>query len=240
MKKFILFILILTATSTQAQPIVQQMFDRHSKGFRKSLSFVQETGFYMNDTLRKTATWYEVLVYPDKLRIDIDDPASGNAIYFVNDSAYRFQKGVLKGRNYQPHDLILVLGGMYSYSLEEAMKKLKAIGYDTDKTYETTWKGRPVVVLGADKDETESNQFWVDKEKLVTLRILNNKNGQKTEIICDDYVQLGQGLCETSIQFFINGKLRQTEKYRELKENFTLDMDFLDPAKMGKVGYWGK
>ncbi len=105
---------------------------------------------------------------------------------------------------------------------------------------EIAWKGRPVVVMGTDKDETESNQFWVDAEKLVTVRILNNKNGQKTEILCDDYVPLGQGLCETSIQFFINGKLRQTEKYRELKENFTLDMDFLDPAKMGKVVYWGK
>ncbi|MBK7434323.1 MAG: hypothetical protein IPI66_10720 [Chitinophagaceae bacterium] len=216
------------------------MFDKHAKGFRKSLSFVQETGFYVNDTLRKTATWYEVLVYPDKLRIDIDDPRSGNAIYFVNDSAYRFQKGELKGRNYQPHDLVFVLGGMYSFSLEEAYKKLKAIGYDTEKTYTTTWKGRPVVVLGTDKDETESNQFWVDAEKLVTVRILNNKNGQKTEILCDDYVPLGQGLCETSIQFFINGKLRQTEKYRELKENFTLDMDYFDPGKMGKVEYWGK
>lgn len=240
-RKLQLAILLLSLTTiTFAQPIVQRMFDKHAKGFRKTLSFVQETGFYSNDSLKRTATWYEVLVYPDKLRIDIDDPNSGNAIFFVNDSAYRFQKGELKSKSYQPHDLLFVLGGMYSFSLEDAYKKLKAIGYDTDKTYTTTWKGSPVVVLGTDKDETESNQFWVDAEKLVTVRILNNKNGQKTEIICGDHVQLGNDWCETSIQFLINGKLRQTEKYRELKENFTVDMDFLDPLKMGKTGYWGK
>lgn len=238
MKKIIPFLLILIATNSQAQSIVQQMFDKHAKGFRKSLSFVQETGFYMNDSLRRTATWYEVLIYPDKLRIDIDDPNAGNTLFFVNDSVYRFQKSVLKGRTYQPHDLLLVLGGIYSFTPEEAVKKLKSVGYDAGKTYETTWNGRPVIVVGTDKDENESNQFWLDKEKLLTVRILNNRNGMKSEILCEDYIAFGNGWCETSIRFFINGKLRQTEKYRELKENITLNMDFLDPGKMGTVKYW--
>lgn len=236
--KILTAIFLCFASTAHAQDMVQQMYAKHAAGFRKNLSFVQETGFYRNDSLIGTATWYEVLVYPDKLRIDIDDPAAGNSFFFVNDSVYRFQKNELKSRSYQPHDLLFVLGGMYSFPLAGVYKRLKEIGYNPDKTFETTWKGKNVVVIGTDRPETESNQFWVDKEKLVTLRILNNKDGQKTEIVCDDYTRLGNGWCETSIDFYMNGKLRQTEKYRDLKENFTVDMEYLDPWKMGKVKFW--
>lgn len=238
MRKIILVILTCSAFCSQAQDIVQQMYKAHAKGYRKSLSFVQQTGFYQNDSLIRTATWYEVLLYPDKLRIDINHPDSGNTIFYVNDSAYRFQSSKLKNKSAQPHDLLFVLGGMYSFGLDEVYKRLKKIGYDTDKYFETTWKGQNIIVVGTDKDETESNQFWVDKEKLVTVRILNNKDGQKSEILCEDYVKLGQHWCETKIEFFINGKLRQTEKYTEIKENVIVDIDYLDPYKLGQAKFW--
>lgn len=238
MKKILTVMFLSVASVIHAQDMVQQMYAKHAAGFRKNLSFVQQTGFYRNDSLVRTATWYEVLVYPDKLRIDIDDPAAGNSIFFVNDSVYRFQGNVLKSRSYQPHDLLFVIGGMYSFPLKEVYNRLKSIGYDTKKSFETTWKGRPVIVIGTDKAETESNQFWVDKEKLVTVRILNNKDGQKTEIVCGDHIQLGNGWCETSVEFYVNGQLRQTEKYHDLKENINVDMEYLNPDKMGKIKFW--
>ncbi|MFZ1784922.1 MAG: hypothetical protein WAU23_06930 [Ferruginibacter sp.] len=240
MKKWFLFFLMCTAISAQAQDMVQQMYAQHAANFRYSLSFVQETNFYRNDSLIKTDTWFEVLVYPDKLRIDINNPDDGNAIFFVNDSSFRFQKYELKNKGPQPHDLLFLLGGMYSYPLTEVYTRLKGFGYDAGKSYETTWKGKPVVVIGADKAETESNQFWVDKEKMVTVRILNNKQGQQSEIICGDHLKLGKGWCETNIEFYVNGKLRQTEKYRNLKQNFSINMDYLDPYKMGQVKFWGR
>lgn len=238
MKKIILPFLICSAFCTQAQDIVQQMYKTHAKDFRKSLSFVQQTEFYRNDSMVRKDIWYEVLVYPDKLRIDINDALSGNAIFYVNDSSYRFHNNVLKIKSYQPHDLLFVLGGMYSFNLDEVYKRLKKMGYNTDKYFETTWKGQKVIVVGTDKEETESNQFWVDKEKLVTVRILNNKDGQKSEVLCEDYIKLGNNWCETKIEFFINGKLRQTEKYTEIKDNINVDMDYLNPYKLGQVKFW--
>ena len=92
MKKLLIVFFIGIAINTNAQDIIQKMYTAHAKNFRKSLSFVQQTNTYRNDSLIKTATWYEVLVYPDKLRIDIDDPSKGNSIFFVNDSIYRSQK----------------------------------------------------------------------------------------------------------------------------------------------------
>lgn len=238
MRRILPAFFICLAVNTHAQDVVHQMYLKYSKNFRKSLSFIQQTDTYRNYSLIKTATWYEVLVYPDKLRIDIGNPADGNSIFFVNDSVYRAQNGQVKNRGYQPHDLLFVLGGMYSFSLDKVYTKLKAIGYDTDKSFETIWKGRKVIVTGTDNEETESNQFWVDKEKLVTLRIINNKDGQKTEIVCADYIPLGSNLCETSIEFYVNGKLRQTEKYSDIKENINVDMGYLDPYKMEQVTFW--
>ena len=237
MKKIMVIFLLCIAAGSHAQDIIQKMYLVHANNFRKSLSFVQQTTMYQNDSLTRIATWYEVLVYPDKLRIDIEDPAKGNTWFFVNDSVFSFQKGQLKSKGYQPHDLLFLLGGMYSFSLDTVYRKLKAIGYDTGKTFETTWKGRKVIVVGTDKAETESNQFWVDKEKLVTLGILNNKDGKKTEILCDDYIKLGNNWCEITMEMYINGKLRQTEKYTDIKENVAVDMEYLDPYKMGQVKF---
>ncbi|MBK8608485.1 MAG: hypothetical protein IPL84_00610 [Chitinophagaceae bacterium] len=75
---------------------------------------------------------------------------------------------------------------------------------------------------------------------MVTVRILNNKQGQQSEIICGDHLELGKGWCEANIEFYVNGKLRQTEKYRNLKQNFSINMDYLDPYKMGQVKFWGR
>lgn len=238
MKKTLFFILFCITLSSQGQNMVQKMYKNHAKNFRKSLSFVQQTTLYRGDSIFRKDTWYEVLVYPDKLRIDINDAISGNAMFFVNDSSFRFINNNLKIRVYQPHDLLFVLGGMYSYPLDTVYNKLKRFGYNSDKFYDTIWKGQPVTVVGTDKDENESNQFWVDKEKMVVVRILNNKNGQKSEIICEDYIKLGNHWCETKIEFSINGKLIQAEKYTDLKENVNVDPDYLNPYKMGKVKFW--
>ena len=208
MKKLFLFFFLCIAANAQAQDIVKKMYSRYAKDFRKSLSFVQQTAFYQNDTILRKAVWYEALVYPDKLRIDINSPDSGNVIFFVNDSAYRYQNNKLKGKSYQPHDLLFVLGGMYSFPLDTVYEKLKRFGYDTQKTFETTWKGKKVIVVGADKEKAGGNQFWVDKEKLVTVRILNNK------------------------------KKKKSEKYTKLKENVKINPDFLDPDKLGEVKFW--
>jgi hypothetical protein len=238
MEKIILLVFILISSVAQSQDFVAKMYTANAKDFRKSLSFVQQTEFYRNDSLMRTATWHEVLVYPDKLRIDINDVSKGNSLFFVNDSFYNFQNSELKSRSYQPHDLLFVLGGMYSFSLDAVLKRLKAIGYNTDKSFEAMWKGIKVVVVGTDKEETESNQFWVDKEKLVTVRILNNKDGQKTEIRCEDYIRLGNNWCETKIEMYINGKLRQTEKYTNVQKDIIVDMEYFNPYKFGQVKFW--
>ncbi len=240
MKKITPVVFILISLVAHSQDIVTKMYTANAKDFRKSLSFVQQTEFYRNDSLIRTATWHEVLVYPDKLRIDINDLSKGNSLFFVNDSFYNFQNSELKSKSYQPHELLFVLGGMYSFSLDEVFKRLTAIGYNTDKSFETTWNGKKAIVVGTDKEEAESNQFWVDKEKLVIVRILNNKDGQKTEIICSEYIKLGNNWCETKIEMYINGKLRQTEKYNNVKENITVDMEYFNPYKFGQIKFWNQ
>lgn len=237
--KLVLFLLFSVVSSVcYSQNVIEKMFAVNAKDFRKSLSFIQQTSFFRNDSLIRKATWFEVISYPDKLRIDINDPAKGNALYFVNDSLYNFQAGQLRSRTYQPHDLLFVLGGMYSFTLEDAMIRLQKIGYNINKSYETVFRGRPVIVLGTDKDEMESDQLWVDKERLVALRIIENKPGFKSEYVCGDYIKLNNHWCETMVEIYVNGKLRQTEQYTQLNENININMDYFKPAEIGKVIFW--
>lgn len=237
-KCVLLAVLFMTSSLCFAQSVIEKMYNTHAKEFRKSMSFIQETAFYRNDSIVRKATWYEVISYPDKLRIDINDPLKGNTLFFVNDSLYNFQSKQLRSTTYQPHDLLFVLGGMYSYPLKDVISRLQKIGYNTNQSFETSYKGVPVIVLGTDREELESNQIWIDKVKLVPIRILENKGGQKSEIICSKYVKLGNHWCETMVEIFVNGKLRQTEAYTQLKENVGINMEYFNPAKIGEVTFW--
>lgn len=238
MVKSIFFIFLLITVKSGAQDIIKKMYDANAPGHRKSLSFIQQTEFYRNDSLIRKATWYEVLKYPDKLRIDIGSPTSGSSLFFVNDSLYSFQKGELKSKIYQPHDLLFVLGGMYSYPLDSVYKILNRIGYNTSASFETTWLNRPVIVTGADNTYSLTNQIWIDKENLVVTRILNYKDDIKKDIRCTHYTQLDNKWCETRLEMYINDKLRQVEIYNDIKENIEVDTDFFNPYKLGQIHFW--
>lgn len=238
MKKIFPIVFVLISHSVQSQDIISIMHAANAKNFRKSLSFVQQTEFYRNDSLIRQATWHEVIVYPDNLRIDINDLSRGNSLLFVKDSFYNFQNSQLKTKVRQPHDLLFLLGGMYSFPLQAVYMRMKEAGYNTDKSFETIWKGMKVVVIGTDKEEKQSSQFWVDKERLVVVRILDNKDGQQSEIVCSDHIKIGKSWCETKVELYVNGKIRQTEKYSGIQENISIDMDYFNPYKFGQVKFW--
>ena len=216
------------------EKILQKMYNRYHNKWYKNFTFDQTTENYVKDSLVKTATWHETIVFPDYFRISFGDVANGNAVIFVKDSSYNFTKGKLTRKSLRGEDLTFLLGGMYFIPFDSVKTKMVREGYDITKTYETIWNGKSMYVIGATRETKKTNQLWIDKEKLIVVRFIHYKGQNKEEAVFGDHVKFGKAWSETSCIFYSNDKVLQKEKYFNCKANAGVDMEIFDPYNFKK------
>jgi hypothetical protein len=214
-----------------------RMHNTYAGKWYKTLTFVQQTDVYNNDTLQRRSTWYEAAQFPHDLRIDTEDPKNGNATIYRKDSTYRFSNGKLARATAGTNPFIFFIGGLYSMPFATATKFLQTEGFDLSKGYTGTWKGRKTLVIGATTGDTTTKQVWVDAEHLYVVRYIDKSRGSLMDVRMANQVPLGGGWSETWVEFYFDGKLRQTEKYSDLKPNRPLDTQLFDPARFGQT-HW--
>ncbi|MGH2645946.1 MAG: hypothetical protein ACRDE8_00195 [Ginsengibacter sp.] len=240
MRKFFIAIVIAGIASSFFIPpgsieVLKKMYDRYSGKWYKTFSFNQTTEVYRNDSLKRTEIWYENIEFPNNFRIDFGNPDSGNAVIFKNDSSYLFKKSQKADVRPDNDDLLFLLGGMYFYSFNDVIAKMKLFGYDLDRFHEDTWKEKPVYVIGALNDQDSVNQIWIEKENFSPVRLLKYENNTKEEALFENHVKLEGGFTETLVYFYINNKLIQVEKYHDLKGNAEIDPAIFDPENFIKL-----
>jgi len=164
--------LLHAAEIASGDGLVRAMHDRYVKSWYQTLTFTQKSTTYNPDGTTKVETWYEAALLPGKLRIDIGPPADGRAYLMVDGNATIFQQGKeVKTRSQV--NMLLVLGfDVYKQAPETTEEIIRAEKYDLSKFHEESWEGRTVYVVGADKGDLKSPQFWVDKERLLFVRLI--------------------------------------------------------------------
>jgi len=218
--------------NSTSKEVLQTMYSKYHGKWHKSLKFNQTTERFKNDSLVSTATWYETIVYPDLLRIDIGAEKSPNGILFRHDSTYVFKDNKITRGVKNENELIFFLGGMYFKNFEQVLAHFAELHYDLSKFHTSTWKGKPVYVLGADKDDDKVNQLWIDQEKLVAVRFLKYEDNTKEEGTFEDQIPLKNAWSETKCKFYINDRILQIETYRDVKADQPVDMKLFEPALM--------
>ena len=141
------------------EKILLKMYNRFSGKWYKTFTFTQKTESYKNDSLVKTATWHEAIVFPNYFRISFGEVKDGNAVIFIKDSSFNFSKGKLVRKGLRGEDLTFLLGGMYFQPFDSVLVKMAREGYDINKAYESTWNGEKYYVLGSNKDEEKQNHL---------------------------------------------------------------------------------
>ena len=121
------------------------------------------------------------------------------------------------------------------------MEVLRAEGFNLAPVHEDTWKGRKVYVVGANAGDLRSKQFWVDKERLLFVRLLEPSRADSTKMDdtrFDDYQRLGGGWIAPTVESYSGGKLVQREEYRDIKADpalpdglFTVGSSAAAPAR---------
>jgi outer membrane lipoprotein-sorting protein len=217
--------------------LIKAMHDRYAKKWYKTLTFVQKTTQYRSDTT--IGTWYEAFSFPGTMRIDMDSVESDGMI-ISRDSLYYFQQGKLATTRYFVHSLLLLGFDVYFLPPEETLAKLKGLHFDLSIVHEDTWQGRPVIVVGAKKEELHSPQFWVDKERLYFVRLLEpaGQDGSQTrETQFNKYARLSEGWIAAEVVFKVNDKVLMTEEYSRLRANPRLDPRLFEPQNW-KTARW--
>jgi len=241
----LLLVLCTLSAAQQArdgESVIRAMHDHYQASWYKTVTFTQKSTTYNADGTTKVETWYEAASLPGKLRIDIGKPAEGNG-YLMTDGTLTIMKNgeVTASRPYV--NILLVLGfDAYTQDPMATTQVVKSEGYDLSKVREDTWEGKPVYVVGADKDDVKSKQFWVEKDSLLFVRVIEPSRHDPAKIDdvrFADYRKLAGAWIAARVEVHSDDKLTFSEDYTDIQGDVKLDPGVFDPKQFNAT-HWEK
>ena len=201
----------------------------------KYFTFSQNMEFYRNDSIIKKDVWHEAACLPGNLLIKFGEKNSKDGVLFSNFTVHSFQEGKEPRSSPMVHDLLLVGLDVYFLKPETTIRLLDSLGYNLSKIREDVFEGRKVYVVGADKDDLESKQFWIDAERLYMHRIIYKQRTKTNDCVFADYEKIKGNWVSKTIIFKQNGKLNLIERYYDMKFPKSLDEDLFMAEKFNEV-----
>jgi len=224
------------------EDVLRAMHDRYAKSWYETLTFTQKSTTYNPDGTSKAETWYEAVGVPGKLRIDVGAPSEGNGYLMVDGTLTVFKAGKESGTR-PLVNMLLVLGfDVYRQSPESTAKVAKAEGYDLTKVHDETWEGQSVYVVGAEKGDLKSKQFWVDRNRLLFVRLFEPTRADPAkfqDIRFEDYHPLAGGWLAERVEVHVEDKEVFSEEYSDIQGNAKLDPGTFDPKQFDAT-HWEK
>jgi hypothetical protein len=230
------------AAPTTGTALLRQMHDAYHERWYRTLTFVQTTSFPDGHQ----ETWYEAAQLPGKLRIDVAPIDSGKMSLFRNDSIYTFDHDTLVRSGTLVHPLLVLGFDVYAGDPDTNAARLRALGLDLGVVHQDTWQGRPAWVVGAERGDSLTPQFWVDAERLVFVRLIERRPpppsnpeapARRLETQFNKYRQLGGGWIAPEVVFLVDGKERLKEEYHDMKADVTLPAGLFSPDDYRRPGW---
>ncbi len=244
---FALAVLVFAACSSSpdasvdvqtGRDVLAAMHAEHAPDWYRTMTFVQTTIQHRPDGTADTTLWYEAMDLPGRLRIDIGSPDSGNSWIFRNDSIYVFAGGSVVNAGPTLHPLLLLGFDVYHQDLEETASRMDTLGFDLDVVHTAEWQGRPAWVVGAAEGDLERNQFWIDQERRVFVRLIQKQGPLTQEILFNNYEPLAGGWVAPEVLFHVDSTLTLEEYYADMRADVSLPDGFFDPATAMTAPHW--
>jgi outer membrane lipoprotein-sorting protein len=246
--KRIFILALLTFTIAQAQDIrsgeslLRAMHDRYQSSWYQTVTFTQKSTTYKPDGTSSAETWYEAALLPGKLRIDIGAPSDGNGLVLADGNVTVVKKNQVTG-THPLVNMLLVLGfDVYRQEPETTIKVVKGEGYDLSKLREDTWEGHPAYVVGAEKGDFKSRQFWVAKDTLLFVRDIEPSRqdpAKLNDIRFTEYRPLAGAWIAARVEVYSEDKKVFSEDYTDIQANVKLASSVFDPQQFAST-HWEK
>jgi hypothetical protein len=105
-----------------------------------------------------------------------------------------------------------------------------------------TWEGHPVYVVGAAKGDLNSKQFWVDKNRLLFVRLFEPTRTDAAkfqDVRFEDYREMAGGWVAARVEVRVDDKMIFSEDYSDILCNVKLAPGTFD-AKQFNDTHWEK
>ena len=224
------------------QALLTAMHDRYKDSWYDSVVFKEKAITLNPDGTSTTEIWDEALQLPGKLRINKGPSSEGNGFVFIDGTLTTFQKGKASGPRPYVH-MLLVLGfDVYRQDPKTTIGQVKSQGFDLTQIHEEKWDGQDVYVVGAAKGDLKSKQFWIEKKRLLFVRLIEPDEHDAAKIHDSrfrDYRKLSIGWISARVEFYTDGKNIFNEDYFDMKANAKFEPALFDPKKFNetKINY---
>jgi len=216
---------------TNGATLARAIHDRYASGAPRTLTFVQKTTVILSSGSQIVQTWYTAGELPGRWRVDTD-PSSKNGTLYVGDSTYQFAAGKLARADTGINEILSVAFDVFSQPVTKSEAMLRRMGIDATKLHEGSWRGAVVYVLGAARGDTTTKQIWVERDRLVPVRLLENTKQGRADFRFNTYTQAGGQLVPGEVEQYVNGKRRLVEQLTQVRTNVALPDALFDPKRL--------
>jgi hypothetical protein len=228
---------------TSPDQLLSAMQARYAGKWYRNLTFIQKTSFIRPDgSTSRTETWYEAAALPGKLRIDLGELSKKNGALYRNDSLYQVQEGKVTLRQKARNPLLILGFDAYTQPSATTMRQLREEGFNVTVLRTDTLYGKRVYVVGAGPGDSTSNQFWVEADRLLFVRMIqtNPANRRTQDVRFEKYVAHAGGWVAEEVRFLVGGRMVLHEAYSNVKVNVPLDENLFVAEKWATATHWYK
>jgi hypothetical protein len=219
--------------------LLTAMYNRYSSRWYRTLTFIQKSTYYRTDgSLLRTETWYEAAAFPGRLRIDLGLPSRGNGVVYRADSNYQVQGGRVTQARFGGNPLLTLGFDVYTQPTHRTADQLRREYIDLRRLRIDTLDGRRVYVVGAARGDSTTNQFWVDAQRLLFVRLIQTESGRTRDIRFERYTQYGSAWVSEEVRILVGGRLSFHEEYSQVRVNVSLDDDLFLPERWSTATHW--
>ena len=224
---------------TSSAALIKAMHDRYDGKYLKTMSFLQNNTQYQTTGAETKSQWYEHLEIPGKLRIAFLPASRRSGLVQVDDRVASFDNGIRIDFRPSVNPLLLLTADVYAAPVATIMRGLDSLRIDSGIIRNDEWEGEPVYVVGAKAGDTVSNQYWVDRDDLRLVRLIQSqKNGDRTMV--SDYRILNYKEIEgfdvpTEFLVLRNGRPVWREQYADVRINEELPAGTFDQARWNDI-----
>jgi len=215
------------------------MHDRYAGNWYSSLRFSQSNTFYTQSGGEQKSRWVETLSVPGKLRIDFEPLSSKSGLLILNNRVTTFDNGKRVDSRRSIQAILTLTADVYAIPAEVTMRRLDSLKIDLEKFRTDKLDKKKVYVVGAEDGDLESNQIWIDADRLLLVRLIQQeKRGDRT-IVTDtrvgEYRDVDGYPVAHEFVSMRDGKPYFREQYEDVRVNAQLPEGIFDPSKWSSV-----
>jgi hypothetical protein len=227
------------AKITLARDLINEMHDRYAGNWYRTLRFTQTNTFYTQSGGEQKSRWVQNLSVPGRLRIDFEPLSAKSGLLILNNRVTTFDNGRRVDSRRSIQAILTLTADVYAIPAAITLRRLDSLRIDLDKLRTDKFDRKRVYVVGADEGDMESNQIWIDADRLLLVRLIQaEKRGERT-VVTDTKVGEYKDVDGFPIAHeFVStrdGKPYFREEYEDVRVNAELPPGIFDPSRWSSV-----